>query len=1448
MPPKKQRSGTNAAIASPAVGPNKGWESGLSAATLEEEFWKINLSWVVVDSLEEVWYLSALSLAVQQPQRRQFSIISLETTLQKINELGNPKGKKVKDTPLFHEVLEAARSTLDAGQEISTDLMAKLVKFQLLCTKTADLMRITEMKGHEEKSKAKGASNSPTGPNGKPAKAEKGKKNAEPVAPVKETKLRRRGEEDDSHKYIDDEPEDGPQHYVLLVGFCQPTLLSALDAIGVHVSNVIRLRGKGTEDCDRITPTSLNTDVSAVLWMPNELDHFWTHLENVLLSAGNHSRLFDVVGLVCTIEENPCLDQESTEEMLTCGTKVFESVATLIYDCLDWRREHLHYLQSMKLTHVPSVTSGNVQCSPECSAEVQPSAILTTVPKKKQSEDSSDLQAEATSADSDLRVYDDLLKKIPPECTSVPLILHCMLEQISAEQAAPAEGSTSAEPDVPSDCNLSHHIFTAATYLPRPFEEKKRLMDNFGKTEDVKRRNQPVGPLLLNHRDKRAERLYHCPMLSTFDVSEIEGAMMKKTPVWKLLHSELSRHSKDMGFIMDTQECVRLLSEGLMNNDHSSEHVKSTLHSLTDLNVYEHFSAPVFTQVLEEASQTYQSMDTYRSPRDGALFILCHNPIGPQRDSRQSWDEALHTDVGFRNYLEHVAARLKDWSIQAGGGPEPCESPQTCAAVPITTEGKAEIYIQEESLKAFKIEQERLKKEEQENAAKKDKSGKAGGRGGNKADPGKDNKKSTKSPEQLQATSQPTPPHPPKDSEHQTTDEPAFAGYNMNGCLIHLISEKKFLYPADGGTVQVETNNFIHGMAQMTICVIKDMHHLYMNYSGTNSGLQLGSPKIAERKHLDHHGSFFAMLSTGMKLSSCHPCTGKKEPESTLPSSEVSSPSNQCSHTEGLLVCTPDGITVQFICQDIDGTKKLLVRQSSATLEPFNQDNKNTAELSRVITTEGTVIKYLQNGSSQTLFADGTVITYQDSDHILHSVPEPPTQENGSAKDEKVDNKESKEGKVKGNIEIDAENEVDEVTKSEPAPGQLCGSWTTTSPSGLQIHSVGETSDIQHILTYTSTDPFSQTVVTLREDGVISVQEPSGSTVVEHADGTRITTSHQETTGEDLLCSMKRWMVIQNTGFPTVLMGDDGSCQVLFGDGTVILASSDFSYQVMLSNSNLLSIDKEGQVMYTSQHRTATFQKLQPSCYVMSPLGDILCHVTDAFGNHFEVNSDGQTFVTESKSQDRLKTAHIPRLFVANGDGSGLELLSSEILDDLLAEAHADSTVAILKDIIPECPGAQEITLLKPSRVERCLDQMAKKDIRSSHLKCRNWDNFPSHEKKTAGSSFGTSLDRRDQPLPVSSSPFPMLNCPEVLLVRQLIQIPPDNSMQQHSQLVPRSLEDKHADYVMKYSGKLQRTEEECGDVRPIEFRSLDEQKDALGLLQLLLMDDAAVGKCSEVF
>ena len=54
-------------------------------------------------------------------------------------------------------------------------------------------------------------------------------------------------------------------------------------------------------------------------------------------------------------------------------------------------------------------------------------------------------------------------------------------------------------------------------------------------------------------------------------------------------------------------------------------------------------------------------MDTYYHKRDHSLLIALHNPVGTNRTSASSWNTKLHSNVGFRNYLEHVVSSIRDW-------------------------------------------------------------------------------------------------------------------------------------------------------------------------------------------------------------------------------------------------------------------------------------------------------------------------------------------------------------------------------------------------------------------------------------------------------------------------------------------------------------------------------------------------------------------------------------------------------------------------------------------------------------------------------------------------------------------------------------------------------------------------------------------------------------------
>ena len=45
----------------------------------------------------------------------------------------------------------------------------------------------------------------------------------------------------------DDEPDNGPHHYILISGFRKPQLLPILDEIGIHINGVIKIQSENYE-------------------------------------------------------------------------------------------------------------------------------------------------------------------------------------------------------------------------------------------------------------------------------------------------------------------------------------------------------------------------------------------------------------------------------------------------------------------------------------------------------------------------------------------------------------------------------------------------------------------------------------------------------------------------------------------------------------------------------------------------------------------------------------------------------------------------------------------------------------------------------------------------------------------------------------------------------------------------------------------------------------------------------------------------------------------------------------------------------------------------------------------------------------------------------------------------------------------------------------------------
>uniref|UniRef100_A0A087X2N2 Sperm associated antigen 17 n=1 Tax=Poecilia formosa TaxID=48698 RepID=A0A087X2N2_POEFO len=1005
MPPAgKKGSGKKSSPVQPF---NKNWEADLVKAQFEQDTWLACVSLVVGDGPEEEEELiKSLVLSFESPQRKLFSLISWDSTVEKINKLGNPKDP----LPLFYESTEHAKTLLDAGEEIPVDLVAKLVKFQLLEVKTCDQKRreVERLKSEEQKEKTQPQSDGKGKQKDKKEKKGKGQAPGKGQTPGgdsskdKKTKLKRRGEPE-TPVYIDDEPEDGPQHYILIVGFHQPDLIGVLNTIGVHVANVIKLCSKHKE----ISPEPVQLIVqeeaeqSSPVESTRKLKLFWTRLRSVLDSGPPDSKLHDVIQLSYIVPDLTLpFEVPDPNSLLELGNRMFDDVARLIYDCLQWRRQHLHYRDNVRLIPVPTELSfseysdrflftrtrfdvPNVPVEPVAQqmprSKKKPTKASSLLPSENLSPLCTEIKPSITvSVNVDMCYYSKMLDMVPPEACSVPLILHCMLEQVVVSSEVPVlpmfpivEEEDKAGTARWLDCDLVSYMLQSFLPLLNTEEEKNHLLNEVLTT--VEKEEDKAGEKrkeeFMGYHDDRGIRLQNVTVVKGFNPVQVETSILKSSPVleliqsvaeqrngdtcWRGMKQQLQHYCTDEG--MAWPEVERLFDQsvfeampltmvdqlGILPNDDETQQTQTVIpwgnpllfakqklqtprtveptfltedpgnsevlfthyfccrinfekhlngeicsqldlceiqswrqRCLFDWYYTEHHSATVFPQVLQKASEEYCCMDIFRGSYANILYVFCHNPMNSHGLSKHFWDEALHTDVKFRKYLEHVADKIYNWTKEEEVKREemlmksqmPPETPKGNVLVseksvlnivikepkdstflpenlecPAVAEEAQEPVIRKESLKAWKLEQDRLKREELDKKLKKDTKGKdAKGKGKNKSDDNKSSDKKggtsagdKKGKADKRANSAKTPVESAvsiasADSETASLKKAErFIGYTMDGQLIQVSGCAQQIYTSDGGRVTVENVNFVEGSSLMKVALRKDGHHFY---------------------------------------------------------------------------------------------------------------------------------------------------------------------------------------------------------------------------------------------------------------------------------------------------------------------------------------------------------------------------------------------------------------------------------------------------------------------------------------------------------------------------------------------------------------------------------------------------------------------------------------------
>ncbi|KAF2981635.1 hypothetical protein EK904_001097, partial [Melospiza melodia maxima] len=1647
--------------------------------------WKPSISFVVGSKIEDEVHTQALALAVQVPLRKLFSVITSDDLYKQVAESGRPKGRRLKDMPMYYEVMELAKAFLDQGEKFPATLTGKLLKFQLLCLKQKALQRREEekkLKKEKEKAreKEKEKEKDKKSPDKSGGKDSKGKK-SESSSPVKkDTKFKQRGEVEVKDKYIDDEPDDGAHYYVIILGFPNLQLLPVLIELGINISSVIQISSENYKPLQiYLEATKLQKQSSLSLEdieaekrkedeAKKDLETFWKFLEPVLSSGKHGSSLFDVARLHYLVKESDFPPDWTDREMLVStfrflqympcfrlelGTVVFEHVACLMYDCLDWRRQHCNYLENTKFI--------NEQPAPQMSPtrkrgrqeEILPTIVL------------SEKETSILFPSVDMRYYNDLLYQIPEEYFSVPLMLSCMLEQvIASEEDLPPPSLVSLEPQEDElHRAIADHIISVLPSLYLPMSEKKNLYDYFSPKPNVQERVTPEYPLLFNYHDALAQRLHLLKVQENVDPEKIEHEMMDKLPVTELIHftppstenntkrlarvhelmyyfttellnwAEVERAFRvftfeslkltelsDSGFLEssgsrlggDSEESYipwdnpavfarQLRQLFLMEKKFSGksprssgytetsdedeeddpvypllnvslenyglgpklEEIKKTQRRcLTDWNLEEHFQPHVLHQVLHTASQEYRCIDSFYHSQDNSLLMVFHNPMNQHRQSQETWNIALHSNVGFRNYLELVANLIEDWVKEEEAKYQKEKMGSTTEpenVIESQSEKEESPIIREDSLKAWKIEQDRLreeeekeKEEEQEKEEKLQSRRKSQDLRGSKEGNKKGNKGSNRRPleDKYQNESAKAAELEEDHSIPETCSEKVykFHGYNTGEDIIQVSGTNRYLFPSDGGQIQVEKIEFVK-KTLIKVKVMKDKHNFFIHVTDPkenfkeaeeqeiNEEQQITSEELKNKKKaVSKFGSFSATLENGIQLSlSYYGPTGEADDETALvlerilnipsvhlptvvPTVSVITPSqgkkdkldrgkSGKASTKGsrrkLAPSPPDNVaqkeeqkkeTVEESKGKADEEEKkevmpsgeeehqvtegeikqedtqseqakqppleIMVRQSypqkvkdSHLYSPPARQKEQ--EVSRVITSRGTVIKHLMDGSTQILFADGTVINSPDSGPVLPPPADEIRMKSPLPESDHLSENSTKKGKGSDKTSLPSQksDEFEKAISIQPK----AGTWITTTPLGILVGTEGATRmDLKPLLMYQATNPADGMIMTVREDEVIIVEKPDGNKVVEHADGTRITSFYEKC--EDLsvpessveadepseaIAKKCKGTRVEHPEFATVIANwEDGTCCTVFGDGTSIVAKPQGTYQVLPSKGGFLFFDEDCSAVYS--HEVYDFsskeEEKQAGRYIMKHTSSTICEMMDPEGNTFKVLADGSTDVCIPSSgsddkEDRSSVAddvnkpitdneHVPRFFIISEDGSGTELLRTKDVREYMAEACSDPATAVLQDPVQEQPGVLSITVLRP--MAESSPWVMKKEPESivpPYLQTETQKESSPPEREVKGPLVrryawrGLSIGEARVSLPA-----PVRKCPKKLQIRQLFQYKP----------LCEELREKLHLSLKEYIENILKQENELEEINVKEPRTEEEKENAASLLE----------------
>eukprot|EP00106_Octopus_bimaculoides_P000958 XP_014768400.1 PREDICTED: sperm-associated antigen 17-like isoform X1 [Octopus bimaculoides] len=496
------------------------WEHGLAREQLHEPGWKVFIALIVENKPEDVINVNNLTSAINSGSRRRFGIITQQSLYKEVNVFGNPKGRS-KDTPQYVEVCEACKAFLDSKEPIPSELLAKLIKFKLLSLKSDDICKSKPVEKRKASLQSVDLKKVKTGKGAKAA----GKKTAA-AKPVEEgsikegTHLKKRSEEIYDYKYIDDEPEFGPNYYAVISGFYEPSLPILLADIDILIDVVVKF---GSTHYTGLAIEVINKDnlipkdsrliaqeeaaAAETERLKKAMDYFWKWTMVYLneQSATSQTRNIYVTDFLDDKESN--LEND--------GAKLYEKFAFTLYGIVEKQRMYRNFIRNTKIIAVPTIGTIPPRIIPF-------SSNLCIMPPPPQYP-----LIEPRMLDTlDMRYYDDLMDTIPMECVTIPLVLHAMIEQVVAIERHTLPPREYQPPPTIDGLNqdLAKHLSMVL--------QKLILDDNCSEVIDDKLEEKEVPkeePLrLISYKDESSKLFHHLKPFHDFVPSTVVDKMLDK--------------------------------------------------------------------------------------------------------------------------------------------------------------------------------------------------------------------------------------------------------------------------------------------------------------------------------------------------------------------------------------------------------------------------------------------------------------------------------------------------------------------------------------------------------------------------------------------------------------------------------------------------------------------------------------------------------------------------------------------------------------------------------------------------------------------------------------------------------------------------------------------------------------------------------------------------------